>query len=77
MGGASHPSMLQESKEALEEEVEGEESAIETKREVVLLGVDELVAFIIVKHSRNKGTVTIIVIICFVHLMCIFLKFTK
>lgn len=57
MGGASHPSMLQESKEALEEEVEGEEGAIETKREVVLLGVDELVAFIKVKHSRNKGTV--------------------
>lgn len=44
-GGASHPPMLQEGEEALEEEVEGEESTIEAKGEVVLLCVDELVAF--------------------------------
>lgn len=42
---APHPTMLQEGKEALEEEVEGEEGTIEAKREVVLLGMDELVAF--------------------------------
>lgn len=37
--------MLQEGEEALEEEVEGEEGTIEAKGEVVLLCVDELVAF--------------------------------
>lgn len=42
--------MFQEGKEALEEEVEGEEGTIEAKGEVVLLGVDELVAFVTNKH---------------------------
>lgn len=35
--------MFQEGEEALEEEVEGEEGTVETKGQVVLLGVDELV----------------------------------
>lgn len=46
--------MLQEGKKALEEEVEGEEGTIEAKGEVVLLSVDELVAFRTKTHSGNK-----------------------
>lgn len=53
-GGASHPPMLQEGEKALEEEVEGEEGTIEAKGEVVLLSVDELVAFRTKTHSGNK-----------------------
>lgn len=45
-GGAPHAPMLEKGKQALEEEVEGEEGTIEAKGEVVLLSVDELVAFI-------------------------------
>lgn len=54
LGGAPHPPMLQEGKEALEEEMEGKEGPIEAKREMVLLSVDELVAFIRKKASGDK-----------------------
>lgn len=46
--------MFQEGKKTLEEEVEGEEGTIEAKGEVVLLCVDELVAFKSKEHKRNK-----------------------
>ena len=46
--------MLQEGEEALKEEVEGEEGTIEAEGEVVLLGVDELVAFT-VEHKPNMN----------------------
>lgn len=52
-GGASHPPVLQEGKEALEEEVEGEEGTIEAEGEVVLFCVDELIAF---KETEWKTT---------------------
>ncbi|PWA33084.1 hypothetical protein CCH79_00013072 [Gambusia affinis] len=44
-GRAPHPPVLQEGEEALEEEVEGEEGAVEAEGEVVLLGVNELYRF--------------------------------
>lgn len=43
-GRGSHPAVLEEGKEALEEEVEREEGTIEAEGQVVLLCVDELVA---------------------------------
>lgn len=53
-GRAPHPPVLQEGEEALEEEVEGEEGTVEAKREVVLLGVDELVTFAAeTKHEKH------------------------
>lgn len=58
-GGAPHAPMLEKGKQALEEEVEGEEGTIEAKGEVVLLSVDELVAFITNKHSMIKKCMTI------------------
>lgn len=44
--------MLKKGKQALEEEVEGEEGTIEAEGEVVLLSVDELVAFIPSKKHK-------------------------
>lgn len=52
-GGAPHPPVLQEGEEALEEEVEGEEGTIEAEGEVVLLSMDELVAFRTQKHKQT------------------------
>lgn len=60
-GGAPHAPMLQEGKEALKEEVEGEEGTIETEGQVVLLSVDELVAFVTKKHSGVSKTHTAII----------------
>lgn len=51
-GQTPHLTVLQEGEEALQKQVEGEKSPIETKGEVVLLRVDELVTF--KKHSGYK-----------------------
>lgn len=44
-GEAPHPPVLQGGEEALQEQVEGQESAVEAEGQVVLLRVDELVAW--------------------------------
>lgn len=75
-GGAPHPPMFQEGKKALEEEVEGEEGTIEAKGEVVLLSVDELVAFTTKKQFKTNMTITCLDS----HVrasLCIILKFTS
>ena len=46
--------MLQEGEEALKEEVEGEEGAVQAEGKVVLLSVDELVTFESKTHGGNE-----------------------
>lgn len=62
-GGIPHPPMLQEGEKALKEEVEGEEGTIEAEGEVVLLSVDELVAF--TRPGTQREQVKNVVFNCF------------